>query len=294
MTLGDQVIQVILSGLNTGCIYAIIGLAIAVVYNVTTIFDLSQGEYVMLAAMIVSSLRAAGVGLPLALLAAVVIPLAVGSLVWQLVFFGPSQREYPHMTLAMLTFGVAMLIEGIAFIVFGTDIRVTPYYIKLAPIRISGATVSPQTPLIYGAAAVMALGLYLLFHRTLVGKGLRACHEQVLAARLIGINPRRMRYLAFLLAVGLGSIGGIILVPFTAASYAMGMPLLLKGFLGALAGGISRYQGVMLGGLALGLLESLAAGFISSSYSSIIALTGVVIVLLFRPAGLLGPREMRA
>lgn len=109
----------------------------------------------------------------------------------------------------------------------------------------------------------------------------------------MGINPRNMMYFSFVLAVGLTAAGGIMMVPLTAASYNMGMSLVIKGFLAAIVGGISRFQGVIVGGLALGLLESAAAGLISSSYASVIALTSFLVALLFRPTGLLGTKEIR-
>jgi branched-chain amino acid transport system permease protein len=217
----------------------------------------------------------------------------VGLVIWRIIFYGASQKGYPGMTLIMVTFGIAMLVEGLAFIVLGTDIRVTPYYIKIPPIRLYRATFSPQAPLIYGVILLMVIGLYILFHRTLLGKGLRACHEQLLAARLSGINPRKMMYYSYILAVSLGAISGVVMVPFTAASYSMGMHMILKGFLAAIVGGITTFQGVISAGLALGILESLAAGFISSSYASIIAYAIFVSLLIFRPHGLLGTEQIR-
>jgi len=293
LTLGDQVLQVIISGVTIGCVYAIVGLGIAIVYNVTKIFDVSQGQYVMLGAMLVALFRASSMSTPLAITLAFVIPLIIGLVIWRAIFYGPSQK-YPALTLIMITFGLALFLEGIAYVTLGTDVRVTPYYVKLPPIRVSGATMSPQAPFICGVLLVAVLGLSFLFNRTMLGKGLRACHEQTLAARLMGINPRYMMYFSYVLAVGLMAIGGIVMVPLTASSYSMGMHLVIKGFLAAIVGGISRFQGAVVGGLLLGLLESGAAGFISSSYASIIALTVFVVVLLFRPTGLLGTAESRA
>jgi branched-chain amino acid transport system permease protein len=103
-----------------------------------------------------------------------------------------------------------------------------------------------------------------------------------------------MMYFSFMLAVCLGIIGGISIVPLTAVSYSMGVDWVIKGFLAAIVGGISRFQGVVAGGLALGLLESLVAGLTSSGYASIIALAVFIVLLLFRPAGLIGPQKIRA
>jgi branched-chain amino acid transport system permease protein len=292
LTLIDRILQFIISGATTGSVYAMVGLAIATIYNVTRIFDVSQGQYVILGAMLVCFFRAAGFNAASSIALALSVSLILGLFIWRIVFYGPS-KKYPTMTLIMITVGVAMLIEGVIFLALGTDVRTTPYYFKIAPIRIFKATVSPQAPFIYGAIVLMVFGLSFLFSRTLLGKGLRACHEQPLAARLMGINIQKMMYFSFMLAIFLGTIGGIIMVPLTAASYNMGMDLVIKGFLAALVGGISKSHGVIIGGLALGLLESFSAGFISSSYAMIISLTVFVAALLFRPTGLMGSEEIR-
>jgi branched-chain amino acid transport system permease protein len=292
VTLWDQILQVVISGITSGCIYAMVGLAIAVVYNVTRIFDVSQGQYVMLGAMLVAVFRASGLAAGLSMLLALVIPVLVGLVIWGMFFYKPSQK-YPPLTLIMITFGVALFIEGVAFLALGTDIKLTTYYLNMDPIRLSNATISPQAPIIYVVLVLVVLGLSLLFNHTLLGKGLRACHEELLAARLMGISPRYMMYFSFLLAVGLSALGGVTMAPYTAARYDIGMHLVIKGFLAAIVGGISTFQGVIVGGLALGLLESGAAGFVSSSYASIIALTLFVIAVIFRPSGLLGAEEIR-
>lgn len=285
----DLFLQAIISGTTVGCTYALVGLSIATVYNVTRIFDLSQGQYVMLGAMIVCFLFKLSLPIGSSILLALILPLVVGLVIWRVVLYGASQR-YSAMTLIMITFGIAMLIEGLAFLVFGTSIRMNPSYLNIRPIRIYGATMSPQAPVIYGVTILIVIGLWLLFNRTKVGRALRACHEQPLAARLMGIYPKRMMYFSFLLAVCLATVAGISIVPVTAVSYNMGVDWVIKGFLASIVGGISRSQGVVVGGLALGLLESFVAGLTSSGYASIISLAVFIVLLLFRPAGLMTSR----
>ncbi len=291
--LRDLILQAVISGTTVGCTYALVGLAIATVYNVTRIFDVSQGQYVMLGAMFVCYFFKFGLSTTSSILLALIVPLIVGLVIWRIVLFGASQK-YSAMTLIMITFGIAMLIEGLAFLFFGTSIRMNPHYLNIRPIRIYGATMSPQAPLVYAVTALIVIGLSILFNRTRVGKALRACHEQPLAARLMGIYPRNMMFFSFLLAVFLAVIGGISIVPLTAVSYNMGIDWVIKGFLAAIVGGISRFQGVVVGGLALGLLESLAAGLTSSGYASIISLAVFIVLLLFRPAGLIGSQQIKA
>ena len=291
MTLQGQVAQAIISGLNIGCIYAILGLTIAVVYNVSRIFDVSQGQYVMLGAMLICLFQSKQLSLGLSIVLALLIPIALGLLIWRMLFYGPSQK-YPALTLIMITFGIALLIEGLAYLFLGTDTRIASSYLKISPVKVFGGTISPQSLLIYALLTVMISCIYLLFNYTIIGKALRACHDTPLAARLMGINPPKMMFYSFLLAITLGAIGGIMMVPLTAATYNMGIHLIIKGFLAALVGGISRFHGVIIGGIALGLSESLSAGFISSGYSSIIALSLFVVLLLFRPSSLLVPKGL--
>ncbi len=292
MALEAQLSQATISGLNMGCVYSIVGLVIAVVYNVSKIFDVSQGQYVMLGAMLVCFFQSLKFPLIFCLTLAIVIPLFVGLIIWRVLFYRSSEK-YPALTLIMITFGVGMLIEGLAYVVLGTDTMIAPYYLRIRPVRIVGGTISPQALLVYAILLLMMLFLYILFHHTMLGKALRACHDRVLAARLMGINPPNMMYFAFVLAVCFGAVGGVIMVPLTAANYSMGMHLVIKGFLAALVGGISRFQGVIIGGIALGMSESFLAAFISSGYASIISLAIFVVALLFRPSGLLLPKQVR-
>lgn len=290
MTLGDQILQVFISGVTAGCVIAMVGVAIVFFFSVTRFFDISLGNYLMLGAMIVSVLLSSGMNLGLSILLALAIPLALGLVLWRILLYGPSQR-FPVLTIIMITIGIALWIEGVAFLVFGTQVRLAPYYLNINPIRLFGATMSPQAPVIYGALVLAILALSFLLGRTLLGKALRACHEQTLASRLMGINTKHMMYFSFCLAVVISCIGGIAIAPLTAATYSMGMQLMIKGFLVALVGG-ARVEGALAGGLLLGIVESLAAAFISSSYALIISLTIFVIILLCKPSGLLGSSEI--
>jgi branched-chain amino acid transport system permease protein len=292
LTLFDKILQAIVSGVTSGSVYAVLGIALAVVHNVTKFFDLSQGVYVMLGGMLVCVFYATGVPLVLCIALSIVIPLAGGLLIYRIVLYKPSQ-SFPHLTLIMVTLGLSMMVEGISFIIFGSDQRTIPYYLKITPIHVAGATISPQAPLIFGILCLLSLGLYLLFGRTLLGKALRACHEQLVGARLIGIAPKRMMFLAYAMAVCFGTIGGVFLAPLTSVSYSMAGNLLIKGFLAALVGGIYSYPGVIAGALALGILESVMAGFVSSGYASTITLGIFLIILLFRPAGIIGTKGIR-
>ena len=158
-------------------------------------------------------------------------------------------------------------------------------------ISIGTVHIDPQTPWIWGVLLLVVAGLSVLFDHTLVGKALRASADQPIGARLVGINPNSMAFYAFVLAGALGSIAGIVVVPITMTYYANGVFLTLSGLLAAMAGGPTRAEGAIMGGLFLGVIQSLVGAFISSKYMTIITLACFIVILLIRPQGILGIKE---
>jgi branched-chain amino acid transport system permease protein len=161
------------------------------------------------------------------------------------------------------------------------------------PIKLLGATVIPQTLWIVGITVVMLIALNLFFERTITGKGMRACAANPRAAGLLGIRVKRMVLLTFALSGALGSVAGIIISPITFAEYDMGIMLGLKGFCGAVIGGLGSVPGAIVGGFVLGILESLGAGLISSAYKDAIAFVILLVVLFVRPTGIFGRGETK-
>ena len=145
-----------------------------------------------------------------------------------------------------------------------------------------GAYILPQSLWVIGITVLLMIAFYLLLNRTLVGKALKAAAINRRAAALVGIDAGMMSVISFALAAAMGAIGGIVISPISYASYDMGVMLGLKGFVAAAMGGFTGVWGVFLGGLGLGLAESLAAGYISSSYKDAIALLFLFAVLLIR------------
>jgi branched-chain amino acid transport system permease protein len=134
---------------------------------------------------------------------------------------------------------------------------------------------------------LMVAGLYYFFGHTMLGRALRACADEPLGARTVGISPERMGLLAFVIAAALGAVAGATITPLTMTAYNVGIPLTIKGLLAAFVGGMHRAEGVIVGGLLLGLTEALSAGLMPGGYHDAIALTILLIVFLVRPRGLL-------
>jgi len=280
--------QTLFGGLTIGSLYALVGLGFVIIYSVAGIINFAHGEYVMLGGMLSATLSASGMPLPVALLIAVVVTCIVG-LVSCRIITDPTERT-PHMVLILFSMGVSFLIRGAARIVWGTEYRRLPYFADINPIRVAGGTISPQAPWIFGTLVVIMVGLFLLFERTLFGKALRATAEQPTGVKLLGISSRLMTLFAFLLGAGVAAIAGLVTTPYTTTSYNIGLAFSVKSFICAIVGGIDRVEGVIAAGLAMGILEAVTASFISSAYKEALPLALFLVLMLWRPQGLLGRR----
>ncbi|MBI5720540.1 MAG: branched-chain amino acid ABC transporter permease [Burkholderiales bacterium] len=290
-------LQFVAGGLTSGAIYALVALGFSIVYNASHAINFAQGEFVMLGGMLAVS--AVGLGLPMwaAVPLAVLGAALVGGLV-QWLALERAQADGPSgvVTLIITTIGVALLLRGAAQVVWDKRIHALPPFSGDTPIALGGsggaggATVLPQSlwVLAGGALAVLALGAF--FERTLYGKAMRATAINALAARLAGISTRGVMRASFALAAALGALGGVLTAPITFTSYDVGVMLGLKGFAAAILGGLGSFGGAVAGGLLLGLLEGLGAGFLSSAYKDAIAFVAILAVLFFLPGGLFGAR----
>ena len=290
MSLEQQLLQYLVSGLTTGAIYALIALGFVTIHNVTGVINFAQGESAMLGALLLVSLRGS-LGLPLvpAFLLAVVLVALVGVAMHRLVI-RPARNASP-ITLIIITIGASIAIRGAALVIWGTDSYPLPAFSPGPPIRLGGAMLRTQSLWVLGMMLASVLGLYLFFQRTLLGKALRACAVNRLAARLMGINQDQMAALSFALGGALGGVAGAVIAPITYATYDMGAMLGLKGFVAAIIGGLTSMPGAVAGGLLLGVLETAGAGLISSGAKDAIAFGILLLVLLIRPSGLFGARQ---
>lgn len=273
-------LQFVLSGLSTGSIYALVALGIVIIYSVTGIINLAQGEYTMLGAMFAITFYGWGLPLLLAFVASVLVVVLIGLAVERLTV-NPVRTASP-VTLIIITVGVSIIIRGLGLLVWGATPYSLPEFTPGAPLTLMGAIVSRQRLWIMGATIMVVALLYYLLEKTLLGKALRACAINQRAASFMGIGPGQMSLFAFGLSAGLGAVAGIVIAPLTLVSYNMGLMLGLKGFVAAVIGGLVSAPGAVIGGLLLGVLESLSAGLISSGMKDAIAFLALFVVLLWR------------
>jgi branched-chain amino acid transport system permease protein len=287
MTLTLQIFQFLLSGLTTGSTYALIAIGFSLIHNSTGIVNFAQGEFVMLGGMFMITFYSF-LGLPMlpAFLLTIGAVAAVGLLLERFPLRRAKSKEI--LILVMITVGASIFIKGLVMLVWGKTPMTLPPLSGEAPFVFLGAAVMPQSLWIFGITLAVVVALNYFFKGTFIGKAMRAVAANRRSAMLTGIPVDRMILLSFTLSGALGAVAGITLTPITTTSYDVGVMLGLKGFSAAILGGYGSMPGAVLGGLLLGVLESLAAGLISSEYKDAIAFLILLLVLFFKPSGILG------
>jgi len=284
-----QLLQYLLSGLTVGAIYALVALGFSIIYNASNVINFAQGEFVMIGGMATASLIATGLPLPLAAVLAIAATTLVGLALER--FAVERVRGESVVTLIIITIGASILLRGLAGLVWDKNLHALPAFSGDRPIALGGATIVPQSLWVIGVTLVVVAALWWFFNRTLHGKAMLATSHNRLAAQLVGISVRRVLLVSFGLSAALGALAGILIAPITFTAWDVGVMLGLKGFAAAILGGLGSGPGAVLGGLVLGLLEALSAGYVSSAYKDVIAFGIMLAVLVLMPGGLLGRRS---
>jgi branched-chain amino acid transport system permease protein len=282
----SELLQFILSGITVGAVYALVALGFTIIFNASGVVNFSQGEFVMLGGMSTVFLLDAGVPMLPAAVAAILIACAVGIALNKLAI--QPARGASVVTLIIITIGASIFLRGAAQIVFDKQLHRFPSFSGDEPFVIGGATILPQSLwVIFGAVAVFA-GLYFFFTRSLMGKAVLATANNPLAARLVGVNTNFVMTLSFALSAAIGAFAGVLVTPITLTSYDIGIALALKGFAAAVLGGMGSPFGALVGGLLVGLIEAMTAGYISSDYKDAAAFIVILGVLFVMPNGIFG------
>jgi branched-chain amino acid transport system permease protein len=301
----DILLQQLLNGLILGSLYALVALGYTMVYGILELINFAHGEIVMLGAMVALTVLGAltGSGLPgslqllAALLAAAAVCMLTGLLI-ERVAYRPLRRA-PRLAPLITAIGVSIVLQNLAMIIWGRQYLSFPQVFELRVYDWMGAAVTNVQIAIVGTAAAMMTGLLLLVNRTRLGRAMRATAQNMEVAGLMGVDVNRVVAATFVIGSGLGAVAGLLVAAYYGlAHYNMGFLLGLKAFTAAVLGGIGNIPGAVLGGLLLGIIESLGAGyigdltggFLGSNYQDIFAFFILILVLVLRPAGLLGER----
>jgi len=284
----SQFLQFLFSGITVGATYALAALGFTLIYNASNVINFAQGEFIMLGGMLVFNFLQAGLPMPVAILLAIAIPAVVGMLLEK--FTIEPARDADVVTLIIITIGASLAIRGVIQVWLGKGTHTYPAFSGSDPFIIGGATLLPQSLWVLGITALVVVALWYFFSRTLAGKAILATSCNPLAAKLVGVNTQWVLLVSFALSAALGAIGGVLLTPITLTSYDVGILLGLKGFVAVVVGGLGSGLGAVIGGLLVGVIEAMAAGYISSAYKDAVPFVLILVILFFLPRGIFGAK----
>jgi len=284
--MGSEFLQFLISGLTVGSTYALAALGFALIYNASNVINFAQGEFIMLGGMLTVYFTHAGLPLPAAVILAIAVPALVG-VVLERVAIEPV-RDAEVVSLIIITIGASLVIRGVIQVWLGKGAFAFEPFSGGVPINIGGAALQPQSLWVLGVTAVIVVALWFFFRYSLLGKAILATSFNPMAAQLVGIDTRWVLRVSFALSAAMGAIGGVLVTPLTMTSYDVGIMLGLKGFVAAVVGGLGSGPGALAGGLLVGVIEAMSAGYVSSAYKDAIPFLLIFVVLFFMPRGLFG------
>jgi branched-chain amino acid transport system permease protein len=303
----ETFIQQIINGLVLGSLYALIALGYTMVYGILNLINFAHGDVLMIGALtawwvitVLMKMYPEMPGLVLLMIGlGVAIPVCIiVSLVIERIAYRPL-RNAPRLAPLITAIGVSIILQTVAMLIWGRNYLTFPSLLPQDPIVIAGATVTVTKLLIIGLSAVIMIGLMVLVNRTKLGRAMRATSENPRVAGLMGVNPNFVIAVTFAIGAALAAVAGVMIAAnYSVAHFYMGFLPGLKAFTAAVLGGIGNIPGAMVGGLLLGLIESLGAGYIGeltggvlgSNYQDVFAFIVLCAVLILRPSGLLGER----
>ncbi|MEW6330072.1 MAG: branched-chain amino acid ABC transporter permease [Pseudomonadota bacterium] len=303
----DILTQQLINGLVLGSIYALVALGYTMVYGILELINFAHGEVTMFGAMIclavIGAFMADGAGInglaivALGLLAAIAVCVALGFLI-ERVAYRPLRRA-PRLAALITAIGMSIVLQNLAMLIWGKQYISFPPLLPLERYEIGGAVITNLQIFIVLLSCLLMAGLLVLIKRTRLGRAMRATAQAQDIAGLMGINVNTIISVTFMIGAALAAVAGVMVSAYYGlAHYHMGFMLGLKAFTAAVLGGIGNIAGAVLGGLLLGLIESLGAGyigaltggFLGSHYQDVFAFFVLILVLVFRPSGLLGER----
>ena len=322
----DIFVQQLFNGLTLGAVYAVVALGYTMVYGIIQLINFAHGEVVMIGAMVaftvINLLAAAGLPPVVVVLigtgCAIPVCMLVGYTMERLAY--RPLRRAPRLAPLITAIGVSIILQHLAMLVWSRNVLAFPQIIPIQTYTVLGATVTQVQIAIVGICLVMMGGLALLVYRTRLGTAMRATAQNPQVAGLMGIDINRVIAFTFLIGAALAAVAGVMVgTYYGVAQYTMGSILGLKAFAAAVLGGIGNIPGAMVGGLLLGVVEALGAGYIGdltdlcniaamstwltercaadghfilfgSNYQDVFAFIVLILVLVIRPSGLLGER----
>jgi branched-chain amino acid transport system permease protein len=284
-------LQSAIAGITNGFIYGLTGLGIAVIFRGTRVINAMQGDFALIAGVVAYLiLNSFGSPLPLALLAGIVAGGAIGALAERLIIRPIDRLDGTEDRYLLVTLGGAFAVSGTVLLLFGHDTHSMPGIGGNRSVDIFDATLSVHAIWLITVSIAVVLFLGHFFARTYLGRSMMAASIDPEGAATTGIDVPLMRTLTFLIGGLIGGLAGVLIAPLVTLHYEIGLLLTLKGFAAAILGGLTKPFGAIIGGLILGLVESLAVLMVSSGYKDVIAMAILITIMILLPGGLFSRR----
>lgn len=284
----------LINGISLGSVYAVIALGYTMVYGIAKMLNFAHGDVIMVGAYIVFVLTSnVGVNPYLAIIISMVACTIIGMAI-ERIAYKPLRGASP-LAVLITAIGVSYFLQNLALIVFGAQAKTFKSVVNIPSIVIDGGAIviSGETIATIGVSVIIMVALTLFVNKTKPGRGMKAVSEDRGAAELMGVNVNSTIALTFAIGSGLAAVAGVLLCSAypTLSSQTGAMPG-IKAFVAAVLGGIGSIPGAMIGGLVIGIIEILGRAYISSQLADAIVFAVLIIVLLFKPTGLLGKKRM--
>ena len=287
-------LQILISGLATGAIYALVAVGVMLLWQTSQTINFAQGEFVMLPAFFVlAAMKFGGLSFGMALLVGMLATLIVLGLLFKVLIVNPMLR-HGVLPLVISTIALALFLKEGVKEWYAAEAQSFPAVWSNDNLEIAGAVVSVQNLVIIAVAVAAVLALQWFLARTRTGRCMQATAQNPALARILGIRVERMILYTFLINAALVALASFLISPIYLAKFSNGETLGLAAFIAAIVGGFNQVRGAIVGGLLLGVVDNLAAAYISTQYRGAIPLFVLIAVILFRPQGLLGRAEERS
>jgi branched-chain amino acid transport system permease protein len=285
-------IQLLVSGLATGAIYALIAVGFTLLWQTSQTINFAQGEFVMLPAFFVLAAMNFGAPFWLAALIAVVLSVVILGLMFKTIIVDPMLR-HGVLPLVISTIALSLFLKESAKDFYSSQAQPFPALVPPIDLHIFEAVISLQSIVVLAVAILTVVALHLLLNHTRLGRMMQATAQNPTLARILGVPVKRMVLYTFLINGALVAIASILISPIYLAKFTNGETLGMAAFLAAIIGGFNQVRGAILGGVILGVLDNLSAAYVSSQYRAAFPLIILIVVILWRPQGLLGRLEER-
>jgi len=282
-------LQLVIAGVSVGSIYALVALAIVIPFKASGVLNFGQGEVVTLGAYAALVLTQLALPYPVVVLAVVALG-AVGGMLIERLLIRPIVKA-PEFTLVIATFAIGLLIKGLISIRFGDSPNTLDGPFGTEPLVAAGLRFNPTSLWILACTALVTVGVIVFFRHTRLGKAMRAVSVNVDAARLMGIRVDRVYRWSWAISTAIGALAGLLVAPLIGINPEIGQ-LILRGLLAAVIGGFTSIPGAVVGGLAVGLIETWSGVLIGSAFKNLVPFVLLMVLLVFRPQGLFGVADV--